>query len=119
MQLVEEYEPFKGRTSYADKEGGGYYAARLGVLEGLRKLKRRARVVVFREVYEGYTIPLGVWVVRETARNAFNGSPQKFATLKEALSHIDSKIRLPMSDYVKNSRILKQTRISDFDTLRI
>lgn len=114
MQIVEEHEPFKGRTRYADKEGGGYYAARLGVLEGLRKMRRQGRVVVFREVYEGYTIPLGVWVVRETARHAFDNSPAKFATMREALNHIESKLRVPMPDYIKMSMILKQRRINDF-----
>ena len=114
MQIVEEYEPFRGRTKYADKEGGGYYAARLGVIEGLAELRRQARVVVFREVYEGYTIPMGVWVVRETARNALRGQPEKFATLAEAMLHIGSKLRLPMQEYVKRSRILKQRRVSDF-----
>lgn len=114
MQIIEEYEPFKGRTGYADREGGGYYAARIGVIEGLRKLRRQARVVVFREVYEGYTVPLGVWVVRETARKAFDNPPQKFSTLGEALRHIDGKLRLPVQDYIRRSTILKQRRISDF-----
>ena len=114
MQIVEEYEPFRGRTKYADKEGGGYYAARLGVIEGLRKIRRQARVVVFREIYEGYTVPMGVWVVRETARNAFDTKPMKFSAFQEALDHINSKLRLSMNDYIKRSNILKQRRISDW-----
>jgi hypothetical protein len=55
-----------------------------------------------------------VWVVRETARNALASSPAKFATLREALAHIESKLRLPMTEYIARSRILKQRRISDF-----
>lgn len=113
-EIIEEYEPFKGRTRYADKEGGGYYAARLGVIEGLRSMRRQARVVVFREIYEGYTVPLGVWQVRENVRNAFRHRPEKFATLNGALKHIDSKLRIPMEDYIKNSLMLKQRRVSDF-----
>jgi hypothetical protein len=113
-EIIEEYEPFKGRTKYADKEGGGYYAARLGVIEGLHRIKRQARVVVFREIYEGYTLPVGVWQVRENVRNAFKGKPEKFSTLSGALKHIDSKTRLAIGDYIKTSRILKQRRLSDF-----
>lgn len=113
-EIIEEYEPFKGRTRYADKEGGGYYAARLGVIEGLHSMRRQARVVVFREIYEGYTVPLGVWQVRENVRNAFRQKPEKFATMNEALKHIDSKLRIPMEDYIKSSLMLKQRRISDF-----
>lgn len=113
-EIIEEYEPFRGRTTYADKEGGGYYAARLAVIEALHRMKRQARVVVFREIYEGYTVPLGVWQVRENARNAFKGRPEVFKTLGEALKHIDSKLRLSINDYIDMSKILKQRRLSDF-----
>ena len=47
IQVLEEYEPFSGRVKYAELEGGGYYAARLGVCEALDRMKRQARVVVF------------------------------------------------------------------------
>ena len=112
--ILEEYEPFSGRTSYAELQGGGYYASRLGVVEALKSMKRQARVVVFREVYEGYQIPLGVWVVRETVRNAFKKPPLKFSTLQEALKCIDSKLRLSIEEYKKQSKILKQKRLHDF-----
>lgn len=113
-EIIEEYESFRGRTAYADKEGGGYYAARLAVIEALWGMRRQARVVVFREIYEGYTVPLGVWQVRENARNAFKGRPEVFKTLGEALKHIDSKLRLSINDYINVSKILKQRRLSDF-----
>lgn len=114
VQIVEEYESFRGRTVYAELEGGGYYASRIGIAEGLKQLGRQGRVVVFREVYEGYMIPLGVWVVRETVRNAFKKNPLKFSIKEEALKYIDSKLRLPVSEYMKRSRILKQKRLGDF-----
>lgn len=113
-EILEEYEPFGGRTKYAENEGGGYYAARLGVIEALWRMRRQARVIVFREIYEGYTIPLGVWQVRENVRNAFRGKPERFSTLGEALRHIDSKTRIPVNDYISISRVLKQRRLSDF-----
>jgi hypothetical protein len=113
-QIVEEYEPYDGRTAYADKEGGGYYAARIGVVEALHRMRKQARVIVFREIYEGYMIPLGVWVVRETVRNAFKDAPQKFSSMQEALAHIGTKLRIPMQQYMKSSIILRQRRIDDF-----
>ena len=113
-EIVEEYEPYSGRTAYADQEGGGYYAARLAVVEALHKMKKQARIIVFREIYEGYTIPLGVWQVRENVRNAMKQKPMSFATLKEALNHINSNLRLPVSEYAKQSRILGQKRILDW-----
>ena len=112
-QIIEEYEPFKGRKKYADKEAGGYYAARLGVVEYLAKIRKQARVIVFREISEGYVLPLGVWVVRETARNAFNNI-KKFSTLNEALSHISSKLKISIKEYEKRSIILKQRRLNQF-----
>jgi len=114
-EILEEYEPFHGRTSYANLQAGGYYASRFAVIEYLHRIKRQARVVGFREIHEGYTIPLGVWVVRETARNAFRSEPLKFQTLREALSHINSKLRLDAAEFVKRSRILGQKRLGDFN----
>jgi len=113
-EILEEYEPFGGRKKYADKEGGGYYAARLGVIEGLHKMKRQARAIVFREIYEGYQIPLGVWQVRENVREAMKGKPEKFSTMQEAMLIVGTRLRLKMKDYVEQSQILKQKRIMDF-----
>lgn len=112
-EIIEEHEPFKGRWRYAS-QGGGYYASRLGVVEGLHRMKRQARVVVFREIYEGYVIPVGVWEVRENARHAMSGHCQKFSTLKEALDYIRPKLRISLEEYKKRSKILKQKRLGDF-----
>ena len=114
QEIIEEYEPFKGRASYAEKQGGGYYASRMSVVQALDRMRRQARVVVFREVYEGYVIPVGVWLVRETAKQAFMGKPAVFGTKREALNYIDSRLRLPISEYLRRSRILRQKRLSDF-----
>ena len=115
-EIVEEHEPFRGRTKYADKQAGGYYAARLGVVEGLQAMKRQARVVSFREVYEGYVVPVGVWQVRENVRNAMKSGCQKFATQKEALDYIKPRLKIPLEEYTRNSVLLKQKRLGDFVT---
>ena len=113
-EIIEEYEPFQGRTSYADKQGGGYYASRIAAVEALHATRRQARVITFREIYEGYQVPLGVWVVRETARHAFKNKPLRFSTLKEALNHIRARLRSTLEDYRKQSKILRQMRLGDF-----
>ncbi len=113
-EILEEYEPFGGRTSYAELEAGGYYASRMACVEKLHEMKRQARVVVFREVYEGYVVPLGVWVVRETARSAYRKEPKVFSTRKEALDYIQTRVRIPLQEYRKRSRILGQKRLFDF-----
>ena len=112
--LEEEYEPFAGRTCYAEKQAGGYYASRLGIVEHLHKIRRQARVVVFREIYEGYSVPLGVWVVRENSRNMFKNPPKGFDLISEALVYIAGRLRHPIGMYLRKSKILRQKRMSDF-----
>jgi len=113
-EILGEYEPYAGRTGYAELQGGGFYASRLGVAEGLHELKRQASVMVFREVYEGYIIPLGVWQVLENVRNAFRQPFEKFSTRDGALKHINSKLRIPVTEYMKQSVVLKQKHLQDF-----
>ncbi|NOX71155.1 MAG: hypothetical protein GXO64_00455 [Candidatus Micrarchaeota archaeon] len=113
-QMLVEYEPYEGRTKYADKEGGGYYAARIAVCEKLNGMKKQAKAVVFREIYEGYVIPLGVWQVRENARNAMKSKPKTFSTLGDALDDIKARLRTDIKKYIASSRILRQRRIIDF-----
>ncbi len=118
--ICEEYEGFSGRKKYAANEGGGYYAARLAVAEALQQMKRQAGVVVFREIHPRYSVPLGVWVVRETAREAFRHRGARFETQKEALQFIDARLRaqegMParVRDFQRLSRIIQQKRLTDF-----
>ena len=112
--IQEEYEPFKGRTKYAMQQAGGYYATRLGLVEGLDDIKRQARAVVFREIGDGYIIPVGVWQCLENVRNAFKNPYMKFNTREGALSHINQRLGISMDEYIKRSIILRQKRLSDF-----
>lgn len=114
--ILKEYEPYEGRKSYADKECGGYYAARFAVCEALEKMKRQAKVIVFREISEKYVVPLGVWQVRENVRNAMRSPPKKFETIKEAISYLRMKLKIPIEEYLKISRILQQKSLFDFFT---
>jgi len=113
-EVLGEYEPNGGRSSYADLQGGGFYASRLGVAEGLKALGRQARVVAFREVREGYVVPLGVWQVLENVRNAFRGKRSRFGSREEALADIGQRLRVPVRDYASKSVALRQRRLGDF-----
>ncbi|RLJ07327.1 MAG: hypothetical protein DRP12_02430 [Candidatus Aenigmatarchaeota archaeon] len=113
-EITCEYEPWQGRSSYAESQAGGYYASRLGVAEGLFRLKRQGRVVVFREISEGYIIPVGVWQVLENVRNAFRRGPERFSSLQEALEVLDRRLRLGLKPYLQKSRILGQRRLQEF-----
>ncbi|MBI2579523.1 MAG: hypothetical protein HYW27_01340 [Candidatus Aenigmarchaeota archaeon] len=112
--IVEEYEPFHGRKAYAEKEGGGYYAARFAVCEALHRMRRQARVVVFREIGSGYSVPLGVWQVRENVRNAMRQKTARFSTRNEALDYIGRRLRIPIHEYMRRSAVLQQRSLTDF-----
>ncbi|MCC7552759.1 Nre family DNA repair protein [Candidatus Micrarchaeota archaeon] len=111
--ITEEYEPYTGRKKYADKQVGGYYASRYGVCESLNEIRKQARVLAIREIYEGYQIPVGVWQVREGVKHAIKNR-KKFSTLQEALDDMNSRLRVSIKKYEAQSKILKQKRLFDF-----
>ncbi|MCX6770159.1 MAG: hypothetical protein NT051_05815 [Candidatus Micrarchaeota archaeon] len=111
INMSEEYEPYSGRSDYAERQGGGYYAARFAVAEALYRMKRQARAVVFREIGTGYTVPVGVWEVRENVRHAFLSAPEKFDSRERALSHLSEKL---IRQYARSSRILAQRKLTEF-----
>ncbi|MEM4554265.1 MAG: hypothetical protein QXT25_00240 [Candidatus Anstonellaceae archaeon] len=111
-KIAWEHEPFWGRKSYAESEGGGYYAARFAVAEALYKLRLQAQVVVFREIGKEYSVPVGVWEVRENVRAALRKPPKKFESVPDALQHLASALKVPISKYLKKSLVIGQTRLS-------
>lgn len=109
-----EYESFRGRKKYAETQAGGYYAARYAVVEHLYRRKRQAKVIVFREIDAEYSIPVGVWQVRENVRNAMKKVPTKFDRLNNALEYIKPLLRIKLEEYMKKNQILKQKTLFDF-----
>ena len=105
------YEGFEGRTKYAKETAGAYYAARLGVAEYLRSINRQAKVLIIREVTDHYWAPLGVWVIRETVKNAFEEYEEEESFKKASEKVLE---QLPVEDDLvrSNSRMLKSTQSS-------
>jgi len=112
--VVAESESYGGRTKYAYNEGGGYYAGRFSVCEALDRMRKSARAVVFREIYDTYVMPVGVWEVRENVRVAMEKKPVRFDTVSDALRDIGTRLKVPMDDYLKKSQILPQSRLTEF-----
>ena len=116
--ILAEKEGMKGRSSYAIKEAGGYYAGRLAVVEALYKRGRVATAVILREISDEYYLPVGVWEVRETVRRAMMKPAEKFNTAAEAIEQMSSRLRIPRDEWVSKSDILKalltQTTLLDF-----
>ena len=102
--MGEDYEPYEGRKNYAKNITGAYYAARLSVVEHLKLRKRQAKVLIYREITPEYRIPLGVWVIRETVRHAFENKPLKFESIDNAVKFAESRTKI--KGWNKKSRII-------------
>jgi len=105
-----DYEPYSGRKTYAENCSGGYYAARLPVLERLSKMKRQASVLVIRMITEEYLLPLGVWVCRESVRKAVAAKPISFSSKELMLKYAEAMIRMRFG-YLHIAEILKSSRL--------
>lgn len=111
-----DWEGYNGRKSYASETTGAYYAARLGVLEHLITTRRQATAIIVREITEEYWAPLGVWVIRETVRDALKKRPSTFSSLKEAKTAITSEVT--NKQWIRKSHLLHelavQKRLDDY-----
>lgn len=116
VKFSKDYEFFQPRKKYASQVAGAYYTARLSLVEYLEKIKRQATAIFFREERPEYYAPLGVGILRETTRSAFNKLPEKFNTIKEALKQAQTRLKLPIKLFEEQSIVLKeygkQTRLN-------
>jgi len=93
LQFMTDYEGYDGRKTYAENCAGGYYAARLPILEKLKEMKRQSNVLCIRFITGEYTTPLGVWVVREACRKAMENKPLNFSSKELMLEYARKLIR--------------------------
>ena len=113
--MFSDYETNTNKTEYSCV-GGCYYSAKMAVLDHLAKLKLQSGVIILREAYSGY-IPLGVFNVRENIKFAMSGDYKEFESLKESLVYCGTKLKIPISKYVKQSNLLKELLHSKQTTL--
>jgi len=96
---------------------GSYFAAKLGVLEYLSKMKIQAGVVILREIRPEYAIPVGVWQVREGVREAMKQKPVISDNFDNALILASNKMSISKSEWLSHgniSKIIRQKTLSDF-----
>jgi DNA repair protein NreA len=109
-----DYEEYAGRKTYAHNCAGGYYAARLPILEKLKSMKRQGSILAIRIITGDYTLPLGVWVCREATRKAMASPPISFGSkelmLKYAEAIIKKKFGYDASKILDNSLLLKNIK---------
>lgn len=103
-----DYESFHGRRSYPNI-GGCYYACRLAVAEYLSRIKRQGAVIVLREIYPGFNIPIGVWFVRENIREMLSGNPVLVTdNFNELIEVFNKYSRIGFKKWFNKSRLLKR-----------
>lgn len=107
-----DFESHAGRKDYAVHTAGGYYTVRLAILEKLKSLKRQASSIALRFITGDYTLPLGVWVTRESARKALQARPIVFGSqdllIKYAAALAKRKFGVDIQYIVKKSILLKK-----------
>ncbi len=118
VEVIQDHEFYAGRKDYPSNIAGAYHAARLSVCEYLKKIKRQAAALVFREITPEYNIGLGNWVIQESVKAALACKPLTFSGLPLALAFVERKLQTPLKPWKKKSKLLDflqhQRRLSDF-----
>jgi hypothetical protein len=121
LTSVSDCEFYEGRTNYADETVGGYYAARISILEKLRSLKRQASALVLRFVTDEYTCPLGVWVCREAVKKSFTNMfifDSEEEMINKGRELVNSKFGYDVTNLIGRSKLVDyirtQKKLSDF-----
>lgn len=108
-EIMGDNEGYMGIDHYA-RVGGCYYSARLTAAEVLRGLQRQASVLMLREIYPGFNIPLGVWFVREQLRSMLKLGPYRFSSIEQALEFAMKNLTIPLHKWLPKSKILQDIR---------
>ena len=118
LKFWHDYETFFPRKKYAKSVAGAYYCTRLALTEYFEKIKKQGQCLAILEERPQYYASCGVGVHRQTAREAFSEKPEAFQTITEALNKMQSRLKLPIENYIQRSWLLKnygkQKRITDF-----
>ena len=114
LKASTDSEGFYGRKTYASNTVGGYYAARLPVLEYLKSKNRQASILAIRLETPSYWAALGVWVVRESVRKAMNAGASQFDSMDIFLETAKvigkRKYNFDISPILEKSKLLKQIK---------
>lgn len=118
--VFSDHEGYKKKTGYSHL-GGCYYSCKMAVLEALARQQEQAGAIILREAHRGY-VPMGVFNVRENVRSAMQQPAREFENLRSALSHISDSFSLPMTRFIEEGALLResvrhnQCRLSDFSS---
>ncbi len=112
-EIVEgDYEDIRRRV-LNPKIGGSFFAAKLPTLDYMERKNVQGRIIVARFISGDYTMPLGVWQIRENIRTALSkgniiDSFDKFFSYIKVTKGIDLRIFSRTYQIVKNQRLLTE-----------
>lgn len=119
----------QGRTSFASdwetshlqraprNTAGAYYAARLGVLEYLAEKHAQAGALVLREIRPEYSVPVGVWQVREGVRAAMKNPVAVADSMADGVRLAASATGIAAPDWLVHAdttRLARQRTLGDY-----
>jgi len=114
LEMITDHETYKGRTSYAENCAGGFYAARISLLEYLNSIKKQATAILIRFITPEYSNPLGVFIVRQAVRNSFEQTPIQFDSKEKLMDFTNSKLKeefnFELNNITKNSVLINQLK---------
>jgi len=96
---------------------GAYFAAKLAIVEYLSKNKIQSGAIILREIRPEYSIPVGVWQIREGIRAAMKKKPFIADNFDHAITLASKMMSVSKSEWLSHADIGKLTRqktISDF-----
>jgi hypothetical protein len=129
LGICVDFENAKGLDHYPSI-AGAYFAARLAVTEHLSNRRKKAAVLVIKEIRPEYVIPVGVWQIREGIREALKEKEkgkgkgkgkekkQQFDNFEQAMSFACANLSISKKEVIRNSKIYKnireQARITEY-----
>ena len=79
----------------------------------MERIGRSGACMVWRDIGPGYWAPVGVWLIRETIREAMKRKPTAFDTLSEAVRHVSQRVSSP--DAINESWFVNRGRQTTLD----
>ncbi len=109
-----DYEDIFGRKTYASNTVGGYYAAKLPIVQYLSRIKKQASVLAIRFETPEYWRALGVWVVRAASRKTMSSQPMHFDSMQSMLEFVKDvsrkRFNYDLNNILSKSRLLENIK---------
>ena len=96
---------------------GAYFAAKLAIVEYLSKNKIQSGAIILREIRPEYSIPVGVWQIREGIRAAMKKKPFIADNFDHAITLASKMMSVSKSEWLSHAdigKLMSQKTISDF-----